>query len=184
MALVPGTADLLVGERFNYRFSSLTLPYSSHRSASIVCFLNPSKSANLAASMLSRPSFVARPVIGIVTTMTEFIKKVRNGLIPQPTQKSFDLPIWDDAFLRINEPTTEDIRLHETGTWIFRKRESIRRKLKPIWVKGFSKRDQLLLFVGGANRGLVRLGCSCVDAEMALSSIENSLNYLLTIRKL
>ncbi len=45
--------------------------------------------------------------------MTEFIKKARNGLIPQPTQKSFDLTIWDDAFLRINEPTTEDIRLHE-----------------------------------------------------------------------
>ena len=102
--------------------------------------------------MISRPSFVVRRVIGIVTPMTEFIKKVQNGLIPQPTQKSFDLPIWDDAFLRINKPTTEDIRLHETGMWIFKKLESIRRKLKPIWVKGFSQRDQLLLFVGGANR--------------------------------
>jgi len=47
--------------------------------------------------------------------MTEFIKRVRNGYIPQPTQKSFDLTIWDNAFSRINEPATEDIRLHETG---------------------------------------------------------------------
>ena len=42
--------------------------------------------------------------------------------------------------------------MHETGKWIFQKLESIRRKLKPTWVKGLSKRDQLLLFVGGANR--------------------------------
>lgn len=52
--------------------------------------------------------YLKRGVIGIVAIMTEF-KKEFETLIPQLMQKSFDLTIWDNAFLRINEPAIEDI---------------------------------------------------------------------------
>lgn len=99
-----------------------------------------------------------------------FVKRVRNGLVAQPTQKSFNLAIWDNAFSAITRPTTEDIRLHEAGKWAFLKFESIRRKLEPVFVTGRSKRDRLSMFVGGANRDchlLVKLATP-VDSEELL----------------
>lgn len=103
-----------------------------------------------------------------------FVKAVQSGTVSHPTQRSFSVSKWDQAFAVIEKPTTADVRLHETGRWAFRKLESIRRQLGNRWVDLPSKRDHLLAFIAGANRDchlLSILGLSLEPESLLMEQI-------------
>lgn len=84
--------------------------------------------------------------------MKSFTQFVRNGAVPQPTQRSFTLASWNKSFEGFEKASDEDTRLYRTGVWAFKKLEAVRRKLTSSWLDGISNHQLLMMYVAFANR--------------------------------
>jgi hypothetical protein len=79
-----------------------------------------------------------------------FVDKVQRGQTPQPTQKTFNLSRWQQAFVAIESPTLEDQRLYDAGVWAFHKFEAIRNKLERTLPIASSAVDTIRMHLGEA----------------------------------
>src|SRR6266404_1793704 len=90
-----------------------------------------------------------------VQSQLTFVDKVQRGQTPQPTQKTFNLSRWQQAFVAIKSPTLEDQRLYDAGVWAFHKFEAIRNKLERTLPIASSAVDAIRMYLGEANRNLI-----------------------------
>jgi hypothetical protein len=110
-----------------------------------------------------------------------FVERVRNGKIPQPTQRQFSKDKWSDEFNKLDSPSEEDVRLFETGKWIFEKFESIRERLKTPSLDAICREDLLRLLVGMTNRIaflMVHTSVSVTDNFSIESAIQSNLSQI------
>lgn len=103
--------------------------------------------------------------------MSVFVQKVQSGDIPQPTQNSFSLELWQQSFESISHPSDIEIHLYKTGKWIFNKLEKVRHKLAPLMLADIPREELVRIFVGIANR-------DCQLAGSALPPVDKDKTYL------
>lgn len=84
--------------------------------------------------------------------MDSFVKRVRNGDVSQPTQRSFTEAHWQEEFASVATRSPDDRDLYRTGLWAFNKLEAIRGKLIGLWPEGIGKDYLLRMYAAGANR--------------------------------
>ena len=84
--------------------------------------------------------------------MTNFIQKVRDGEIPQPTQRTFNLKLWKAKYDSFDEPGESDKKLYASGLWVFKGLEYIREKLKEVNIHSLDRMTALKAYCSLANR--------------------------------
>lgn len=84
--------------------------------------------------------------------MSNLTSRVRNGKIPQPTQRGFTKKKWLQEFNKLTSPSDEDIKLYESGEWAFDKFEIIRNELTAFNLDDVSNQTLIRMLVGTVNR--------------------------------
>jgi hypothetical protein len=84
--------------------------------------------------------------------MNVFMEKVRKSEIPHPTQQSFTFERWRREFESVTNPSIIDIRLYNSGVWIYKKLQKIRDKLKTISFGNIPQNHLIRYFCGYINR--------------------------------
>lgn len=84
--------------------------------------------------------------------MSTFVRKVRDGEIPHPTQRRFTLGKWDKAYEREADHSPAAERLYASGLWAFSHFEQLRDGRKGFGLEGTPPREQVRLAVAPPNR--------------------------------
>lgn len=84
--------------------------------------------------------------------MPNFVDRVRNGKVAQPSQMNFTVAGWKTAFAETPSPNIDDTNLYEIGLWVFDKFESIRKKLKEVEFGAIPRETLVCLLIGATNR--------------------------------
>lgn len=90
----------------------------------------------------------------VAASMTAFVQRVRRREVAQPTQKSFDVLLWEKAFSAAELPSVEDRRLYDTGLWAFQKFHLIRKTLEGFPLTQVAGSKAIRMYVGEANRSV------------------------------
>lgn len=84
--------------------------------------------------------------------MGRFIEQVRNSQVPQPTQHTFNLGRWEEAYNAISEHTEEDKRLFNDGIWVYNKLNAVRKKIAEVFFNNIAKSELIRYFCAYTNR--------------------------------
>ncbi len=92
-----------------------------------------------------------------------FVKLVRAGKIKQPTQKSFTVDKWRDAFNSINQPSDEDAKLYSSGLWFHDRLETIRDILKHAPKTNIPSSQIIQAYINAVNSISINMRSTSVD---------------------